>query len=93
MDVKVFRLVSGEEIICFAKKETNGYYLEKPCFIVPTEKGVGLMDMMPYTNISKKGIRIQSQSIVFVTEAVEGLEEQLKQAHGAIITQNKKLIL
>lgn len=85
MEVKVIRLVSGEEIITFISKKTNdGYHLDNPCFIVPTENGVGLMELMPYTKISENGVFIKTESIVFMTEAVPGLEAQYKKVNSKI---------
>lgn len=94
MEVKVIRLVSGEEIISFVREDEHSYHLQNPCFIVPTEKGVGLMEVMPYTVISEKGTDIKKSSIVFITEPVSGLQEQFKRAHSKIdLPPEKKLII
>ena len=94
MEVKVIRLVSGEEIITFISKKTNdGYQLDNPCFIVPTENGVGLMELMPYTKISEN-VFIKTESIVFMTEAVAGLEDQYKKVNSKIdLPPEKQIIL
>ena len=95
MEVKVIRLVSGEEIITFISKKTDdGYQLDNPCFIVPTENGVGLMELMPYTKISENGVFIKTESIVFMTEAVPGLEDQYKKVNSKIdLPPEKKIII
>jgi len=93
MRVKVLRLTTGEEIIATVKEKDDGYHLENPGFIVPTEKGVGIMDMMPYTKIPEKGVFIPSIHVLFVTEPVGGLEVQYKKLHSKIITQDKSIIM
>ena len=60
--------------------------------IMPTEKGVGLMDWMPYSEIPEKGVFIKNEIVFLVTEPVEGFLQQYKSLHSKIITPSQGLI-
>jgi hypothetical protein len=92
-DVKVIRLFSGEEVICFGKEVDGGWSIEKPGMLVPTEKGVGIMGMMPYTTIEEETTFIKDSMIGFVTNPVSGLEEQFRSINQTIIAPEKKILL
>ena len=93
MDVKVIRLFSGEEVICFGKEVEGGWVIEKPGMLVPTEKGVGIMGMMPYTTIEEESTFIKDSMIGFVTHPVPGLEEQYRSINQTIIAPDNKIIV
>lgn len=93
MDVKVIRLFSGEEVIAFAKEVEGGWTIKKPGMLVPTEKGVGIMGMMPYTTIEEETTFIKDSMIGFVTHPVPGLEEQYRGINQTIVTPDKNIIL
>lgn len=92
-DVKVIRLFSGEEVICFAKQVEGGWSIEKPGLLVPTEKGVGIMGMMPYTNIESQATFIKEAMVGFVTTPVAGLEQQYRSINQTIITRENKIVM
>jgi hypothetical protein len=93
MDVKVIRLFSGEEVICFGKEVEGGWKVEKPGMLVPTENGVGIMNMMPYTTIGEETTFIKDAMVGFVTNPVPGLEEQYRSINQTIVTPDKSIIL
>ena len=93
MDVKVIRLFSGEEVIGFAKEVEGGWEVEKPGMLVPTENGVGIMNMMPYTTISDETTFIKDTMVGFVTNPVPGLEEQFRSINQTIVTPDKSIIV
>jgi len=95
MDVKVIRLISGEEVICFAKEVEGGWSIEKPGMLIPTEKGVGIMGMMPYTTIEDEVTYIKEAMVGFVTNPISGLEEQYRSINEktTIIAPEKKIII
>jgi hypothetical protein len=90
--IRLIRLTSGEEIICEAKETEGGYNCTDISLIMPTEKGVGLMDWMPYSQIPEKGVFIGDAVIFLVTEPVEGFLQQYKSLHSKIITPKQGLI-
>jgi hypothetical protein len=76
MNVKVFRLNSGEEILArFEEKETT-WILKDPAILVPVGQGqIGLMPWMMYTKAAK-GVEISKSFIAFVIEPVDELKSQ-----------------
>lgn len=93
MDVKVIRLFSGEEVIGFAKEVEGGWEVENPGMLVPTENGVGIMNMMPYTTISDETTFIKDTMVGFVTNPVPGLEEQFRSINQTIVTPDRSIIV
>lgn len=96
MDVKVIRLTSGEEVIAYAEKVADGWEIDLPGMLVPTENGVGIMGMMPYTKIQEQKTLIKESLVGFVTEAVDGLEKQYRQLNNdtpTIIAPEQKIIV
>ena len=91
--IKLIRLTTGEEVLCTAKVEENGLTISDPALLVPTEKGIGLMDMMPYSKMGEEETFIENQFIMFVTEPIEGLRKQYQASYSKIITPEKKLII
>jgi hypothetical protein len=67
-DIKVFKLISGEELIGKAEVTGLGYTLESPATILmqQTKEGVGLA-LMPYMPYAEGKVKLFSQSIA--TEA------------------------
>ena len=90
--IRLIRLTSGEELICEAKDHEGGYICTDISLIMPTEKGVGLMDWMPYSQIPEKGVFIKNEIVFLVTEPVEGFLQQYKSLHSKIITPSQGLI-
>ena len=52
--IKIIRLNSGEELIAETKIEDLTYVLSNVSIIIPTEKGIGLMDFMAYSTVPDK---------------------------------------
>lgn len=76
IQVKLFRLNSGEDLL--AKYTDNGheYFLEKPMIIIPQDGGrVGYSYYMPYTVIPEQGVTIPKSYIAFETRAEENMEQ------------------
>lgn len=76
MNVKVFRLNSGEEILArFEEKETT-WLLKDPAILVPVGQGqIGLMPWMMYTKAAK-GVEISKSFVAFTIEPLDELKSQ-----------------
>jgi hypothetical protein len=90
--IKIIRLNSGEELIAETKIQDLTYILSNVSIIIPTEKGVGLMDFMAYSTVPDKGLEIKSEFVAFTSEPVEGLLKQYKSIYSKIITPSQGLI-
>ena len=63
-EIKVFKLISGEELIAKVKTAGYGYDMEAPATILmqQTKEGVGLA-LMPYMPYSEGTMKLYNQSI------------------------------
>lgn len=76
MNVKVFRLNSGEEILSRYEMTDTHVTLKDPAILVPMGKGqIGLMPWMMYTKAAK-GIEVPLSYIAFSVEPLEELKSQ-----------------
>jgi hypothetical protein len=76
MNVKVFRLNSGEEILARFEEKDTSYILKDAAILVPVGQGqIGLMPWMMYTKASK-GVEITKSFIAFTVEPLEELKSQ-----------------
>jgi hypothetical protein len=76
MNVKVFRLNSGEEILSRFEETETTYTLKDPAILVPMGQGqIGLMPWMIYTKASK-GVSVPKTFIAFTIDPVDELKTQ-----------------
>jgi hypothetical protein len=76
MNVKVFRLNSGEEILARFEEQDTAYVLKDPAILVPMREGqIGLMPWMMYTKASK-GVTIPKTFIAFIVDPLDELKSQ-----------------
>jgi len=77
-DVKIVRLISGEEIISNFSQTKSTITLKDPCVLVPTQEGkLMFVRWVPYAQ-SKNGIEINERNVVFIVDAVPELSEHFK---------------
>jgi hypothetical protein len=76
MNVQLFRLNSGEEILTRYEETETGYIFKDPAVLIPMEQGqIGMMPWMMYTDISK-GVTVPKSFIVFHVSPVAALKNQ-----------------
>ena len=76
MNVKIFRLNSGEEILSRFEETDTTYTLKDPAILVPMGQGqIGLMPWMIYTKASK-GVSVPKTFIAFTIDPVDELKTQ-----------------
>ncbi len=86
-NIKLMRLVSGEEIIAeVSNSSKDGYTVKDAIVMIPAGEGkIGIMPWMPYTK-ANKGLTVRKQDIMFMVEPVEDLVNQFKQSRSGIVT-------
>ena len=76
MNVKVFRLNSGEEILSRFEEQNDAWLLKDPAILVPVGQGqIGLMPWLMYTKAAK-GVSIPKSFVAFTVEPLEELKKQ-----------------
>ena len=84
--MKVFKLITGEEVIAreASEQESSYYLLKQPRVIMPTEQGVALI---PYVMFSKEdSVGINTQHIVCIYTPNDQLEQGYRQQTSGIVT-------
>lgn len=92
MNVKVFRLNSGEEILSRFEETSTGWILKDPAILVPVGQGqIGMMPWMMYTKASK-GVEIPKSFVAFIVEPLDELKSQYDSSQNkGIVTPSKGL--
>lgn len=92
MNVKVFRLNSGEEILSRFEDQGDSWLLKDPSILVPVGQGqIGLMPWMMYTKASK-GVSISKSFVAFVVDPLEELKDQYDSSlNKGIVTPNSSV--
>jgi hypothetical protein len=92
MNVKVFRLNSGEEILSRFEETETHWNLKDPAILVPFERGqIGLMPWLMYTKAAK-GVQIPKSFVAFTIEPLDELKEQYDQSlNKGIVTPSKSV--
>lgn len=94
-DVRIVRLISGEELICDYTSEGEEHTLGYPCLIVPTgQNNIGLAPWMPYANYDNR-ITLGDKVVAFVVDAHEELVKEFKRIHSGgpeLVVPDKTLV-
>ena len=76
MNVKLFRLTSGEEIVARFTENEKSFTLKDPAVLIPMERQqIGIMPWLVYSKAAS-GIEIPKTSILFTVEPLDELKEQ-----------------
>jgi hypothetical protein len=76
MNVKLFRLNSGEEILARFEEQTDSWLLKDPAILIPVGEGnIGLMPWLMYSKAAK-GVTIPKTFIAFTVEPLDEFQSQ-----------------
>lgn len=76
MNVKLFRLNSGEEILARFEEQSEVWLLKDPAILIPMGEGqIGMMPWMIYTKASK-GVAIAKSFVAFTVDPLDELKSQ-----------------
>jgi hypothetical protein len=76
MNVKLFRLNSGEEILSRFEEVGDSWLLKDPAILIPMQQGqIGLMPWLLYTKASK-GVSVPKSFVAFTVEPLDELKTQ-----------------
>src|SRR6056300_2062955 len=89
-DVKILRLVTGEDVIAKISENDQGTSLNKPFVIIPHQQGPGKpvqLMMTLYSPYSKSDdVEIKSQSIISMVDPKEEILKSYQQNTSSILT-------
>ena len=76
MNVKIFRLNSGEELISRFEENNDFWVLKNAAVLIPMGQGqIGMMPWLAYTK-AEKGISIPKSYVAFTVEPLDDLKTQ-----------------
>lgn len=94
MDVKVFRMNTGEEVIFTLINEDDEFLeVEHPLVALPNAQGQ--VGFAPWSTLAKEDstIKVAKKYIVYTIEARDEIVENYEKIFSPITTPSKKLIL
>lgn len=88
-DVRIVRLMSGEELICDYTQGEGTHTLRHPALIVPTgQNNIGLAPWMPYASYDDE-ITLDDKVVAFVVNPHDELTKEFKR----IVTGGPQLVV
>lgn len=94
MDVKVFSMNTGEEVIfTLIEEDEQTIGIQNPLVAVPNAQGQ--VGFVPWSTLSKEDevIKVSKDYVVYVIEARDEIVENYEKIFSPIQTPSKKLIL
>ena len=95
MNVKLIRVVTGEEVVAEVVSETDDTItVQNALVVLPTNNGVGFAPWATVVSKDDPEITVSRNHLVYVAEVQEDVSSKYKEMFGNIITPaEKKLIL
>ena len=97
-EIKIMRLVTGEEIICDVSTESSSRYgvvynIKDVAILIPTEANqLGLAPFVPYSTASVDGITLAEKDVMFVTKPINDLRKQYQNMFSKLMTPNQGIV-
>ena len=96
IDVKLFRIVTGEEVVAELVSETEDTVTVKNGLVViPSAQNVGFAPWATVINREKPEITLSRNHIVYIAELDSSIESKYNEIYGSklVTPEEKKLIL
>ena len=85
MNVKIVKLMNGDEIICDLEETKTKLKVNKPLLLAFQENRLVFVPFMQYTT-AMDGFELQHASVLFVTDPVDSLINDYQMATSQILT-------
>ena len=97
MNVKLFRIITGEEVIAeVLTEEEETVTIQNGLVVIPSGQSVGFAPWAYTINKDEPEITINRSHILFIAKVDEGVEGKYHQVYGAtnpLITPDKKKLI
>jgi len=95
MNVKLIRVVTGEEIVAEIVSETDSTItVQNALVVLPTNNGVGFAPWATVISKDDPEVTVSRNHVIYVVEVQDDVSKKYKEMFGSIITpEEKKLIL
>jgi hypothetical protein len=83
-DIVSFKIVNGDEIIGRIANDNfaNGYEVERPCTVMPSAKGIGLIQSL-FTGTDSK-VTLQQQHVIMHSPTIKEMQDHYIQTTTGI---------
>lgn len=81
MDIKVLKLVTGEEMIAQLESDITTYTVIKPQKFIMTQEGIASMPFIPFSKDEK--FTIQKSHVLVVCEPEDDIKNVYNSKHGS----------
>jgi hypothetical protein len=83
-DIVAFKLVNGDEIVARIITDNNeAFHLAKPCTVLPSAKGIGLVQSL-FTADADKPVTISRSHIIMHATAIKAMQDHYIQTTTGI---------
>lgn len=91
MEIKVLKLISGEEFICILESMDDFYIAIKPQKFLMTQNGIASMPLIPYSKDEK--FSIHKSHVILTCEPDDDIKNVYNSEHGSGLVIAKSSIL
>ena len=96
MNVKLFRIITGEEVVAeLLSEDDTTVTVQNGLVVLPTGQSVGFAPWATVIDEDKREIVVSKSHIVYIAEVNSGVTKKYKEIYGSnlITPDEKKLIL
>lgn len=88
-DIVTFKLTNGDEIVAKVLScQDNGWTIEKPCTVVPSNQGIMLIQSLFSANINKS-VMLDSAHVIMHARTIQAMVDHYIETVTGIKTVNK----
>jgi hypothetical protein len=93
-EVKVVKLVTGEELISKVEEVDNiSIILTNPCILIATQEGYGVAPWAFITKDAiKDGVEVMNDKVLYIAEPMDEFKDQYNQAFSPIAAPSNKIV-
>ena len=73
-DIVCFKIVTGDEIVAkIVEQKADGFVVNRPCTIIPSQQGLGLMQSLISADINTN-VTLKSEHIIMHSPVIQDIE-------------------
>lgn len=92
-DVVAFKLVNGDEVIAkVVETKPTGWLISKPCTVIPSPQGLGLIQSMFSAELNKN-VELKAEHVMMHAEALQQMTDHYMTTTTGIQTVSKGPII
>lgn len=86
-DIVVFKVITGEEIVAkIVEEKPEGYVVSKPCTVLPSQQGIGLMQSLMCADININ-TTLNKNTVIMSAPAIDRIQAHYIQTTTGIQTE------